>query len=78
MYFMGIRDLRVLSTLEYWYLVCTLCLPTMHTNYDPVQVLLHSNGHLGAKHLGVQDYATVHSMCAGANVNSQCMYNVYV
>ena len=40
---------------------------------SPVEVLLHSNGHLGAKHLGVQDYATVHSMCAGANINSQCM-----
>ena len=28
-----------------------LCLPTMHTNCDPVQVLLHCIGHLGAKTL---------------------------
>ena len=32
-------------------LVCTICLPTVHTNFDPVQVLLHCIGRLGAKHL---------------------------
>ena len=49
-------------------IVCMLCLPTMHTNCDPVQVLLHCIGHLGAKTLLEScvcslEYRHLHPLC---------------
>ena len=41
-----------LTTLECRDHVCMLCLPTLHTNYDPVQVLLHCIRHR-SKHLEI-------------------------
>ena len=66
-------------------IVCMLCLPTMHTNCDPVQVLLHCIGHLAAKTLlescvllGVQaltssvciSYLTLHTHCRLARTHA--------